>query len=69
MILDMKVDFTVRRKKDGKEFNTIIGAADLKGDIPRYYIGTKEDTKWTTFEVIDGMDKFNKQYEVIAIRF
>lgn len=63
------VDFTVKRKEDGKEFNMIIGNADLNGDIPRYYIGIKEEeTKWKNLETIDGMDEFNKRYEVIAIR-
>ena len=63
-----KIDFTVKRKEDGKEFDMIVGCADSKGDIPRYYIGKKENrNKGWLFEIIDGMDKFNERYEVIAI--
>ena len=62
-----KIDFTVKRKEDGKEFDMIVGCADSKGDIPRYYIGTLNNTKWHYLESIDGMEAFYELYEVIDV--
>lgn len=63
-----KVDFTIKRKEDGKEFEAIIGTANSTTTIPRFYIGKKENrNKGWLVEIIDGMEKFYDKYEVIAI--
>lgn len=63
-----KVDFTIKRKEDGKEFEAIIGTANSTGTIPRFYIGKKENRgKGWLLEIIDGHDEFHEKYEVIAI--